>query len=133
MKNWYLKYVIKKPYFYFLFIVIGIMIIWGLLITTTVPVVKTYPVELNQNHGEYLLTCNEPIFSTDIRSIFLYSDKNNAINQITNYNVVNNKQISVTHDLSGLISVTNSTDYYIDISKNTVTLLNEIFIQGGEN
>ena len=69
----------------------------------------------------------------DIRTIFLYSDKNNAINQITNYNVVNNKQISVTQDLSGLISVTNSTDYYIDISKNTVTLLNEIFIQGGEN
>ena len=55
------------------------------------------------------------------------------MNQITNYNVVNNKQINVTQDLSALISVANSTDYYIDISKNTVTLLNEIFIQGGEN
>lgn len=133
MKNWYLKYVIKKPYLYFLFISIGTIIIFGLLITTNVPVVKTYPIELNENEGKYLLTCNEPIFSTDIKSIFLYSDKNNSMNQITNYYVVNNKQINVTQDLSGLISVANSTDYYIDICKNTVTLLNEIFIQGGKN
>lgn len=131
MKNWYLKYVIKKPYLYFCFILIGVIVILCLLITTTVPVVNTYPVELNDNHEGYFLLCDESIFSSDIKSIFLYSDKNESMYQITNYIVINDKQINVTQDLSGLIAV--SKDYYVDVSEDTVTLLNEIFVQGGKN
>ena len=133
MKNWYLKYVIKKPYLYFCFILIGITVILSLLVITTVPVVSTYSVELNDNQEGCFLSCDESIFSSDIKSIFLYSDKNDVMYQITSYIVINNKQINVTQDLSCLISHADSKEYYIDISKDTITLLDEIFVQGGKN
>lgn len=133
MKNWYLTYVIKKPYLYFCFILMGITVILGLLFTTTVPIVNTYPVRLVNNQEEYILLCDEPIFNLDINSIFIYADKNEAMYQLSNYAIINENGIIINGEISELLSQNNSNNFYIDVSKYTVTLFEEIFVQGGKN
>lgn len=134
MKNWYLEYAIKKPYFFFLFILMGVSLILVLLLNTTVPVINTYSVRLDKYQGEYFLSCDKPIFDSDIKSIFVYVDKNEKMYQLSNYVVVSGKKIYIPNkNLSNILTKNNTKDFHIDISKHNVTLFREIFVHGGKN
>lgn len=134
MKNLYLKYVIKKPYLFFLFVVLGIIFILILLLTTNVPVINTYKLNLYKSEVHYLLSCDEPIFNSNIEKIYIYKDKNEAMQEISEYTVLNDYKVLVSNNIEYNVYVNeNTVEVSVDIVKRYVNLFEKIFIYGGKN
>lgn len=125
---------IKKPYLFFLFVLIGISIILFLLLTTEVPVINTYAANIQKSQEQYLLSCDEAIFGSNFDTIYLYKDKNEAMYKISNYMVLNENQVLVRPLDDSILAIIDETinEINVEMSSHNITLFEAIFMKGGK-
>ncbi len=125
----YVKYIIKTPVLFFLYIGIGIGIFLYLTLSLQLDVMTTY--QADYQDGTVVIPAKEPI---DANKIYLYKDRNEKVYTVsvgqTEYENgtvifhIDEKDIADTGKLSG--------DITVDVINGKESLFKKIFIKAGK-
>ena len=128
--NFFMKYFVRSPILFFILVSISFCLFLFFSFKIEYPVYITKSATLSADKKEIIV---EDINNTQLIRVYAYTNKNEIVYRIHNFQIKNNMLSFKTNNLlkADEKSIDNS-KIYVDIETETTNLFNQLFIKGGK-
>lgn len=127
--NLYVKMTAKSPLLFLLLILISIIFLMGVTLMTTVDVIKTYNVKVENNK-----ICVQDIGDIVPDEVYVYENRNEAVYKVMiKPEMVSQEKDSLEISVNDLGFIPQADSVNIDVPLRKITLFRRVFLQGGKN
>jgi len=119
----------KSPLLFLLLILISIIFLMGVTLMTTVDVIKTYNVKVENNK-----ICVQDIGDIVPDEVYVYENRNEAVYKVMiKPEMVSQENNSLEISVNDLGFIPQADSVNIDVPLRKITLFRRVFLQGGKN
>ncbi len=119
----------KSPLLFLLLILISIIFLMGVTLMTTVDVIKTYNVKVENNK-----ICVQDIGDIVPDEVYVYENRNEAVYKVMiKPEMVSQEKDSLEISVNDLGFIPQADSVNIDVPLRKITLFRRVFLQGGKN
>lgn len=123
--NWLVKYIVKRPIIFLVYIFVGIAVLFITAMQIKTPIFKTYSGMCILEQEDKIIVNLEKSFQTD-GTIYIYTDREKNIWDVNDYEIKDN-QLVIHNSPSQLLGK----KIYLDVESGKITLLEMIVLGGG--